>query len=163
MRTLAFGLVVASALALLGVGLAAREPERSACGTVGDRERANAPDGRRSAFVRCTPEGSAWLYVAGRESERRLVPASYGCCYRPSAQVVFRDPAWSPDSRDLAVVIAETGGTDVWVIDADGRRARRLTSGPAVERSPRWSVDGRRVSFDLEARGRVSVRVAPAT
>ena len=162
MRTLAFGVVAAAALGLLGVGLAAREPERSACGRVGDRERASSPEGWRSAFVRCTPEGSVWLYVAGRGSERRLVPASYGCCYRPSAQVVFQDPAWSPDSRRLAVVIADTGGTDVWAIDVDSRRARRLTSGPAVERSPRWSSNGRRVSFELETGGRISVRVTPA-
>jgi Tol biopolymer transport system component len=35
-----------------------------------------------------------------------------------------------------------------------------LTSGPAVERSPRWSANGHRVSFETETRGRTSVRVA---
>lgn len=154
MRTLAFGLVVAAALALLGVGLAAREPERSACGAVGDRERATSPDVQRSAFVRCTREGSAWLFVEERGRERRLVPARFNCCYRPSESVVFRDPAWSPDGRRIAVVIEDVGGTDVWAIDVASRSARRITSGPERERDPRWSRGGRAITFRTET-GRV--------
>jgi hypothetical protein len=154
----------ASAVAaiVLGVtlGVAAGGSERSACGDVGDRQRVASPDGRRIAFVRCSTAGSAWLYVADAASERRLVPASYGCCYRPSADVVFRDPAWSPDGRRVAVVIEDAGGTDVWTISLDGRAARRITSGPARERSPRWSRDGRRVSFATETGSMASVTVA---
>jgi Tol biopolymer transport system component len=154
MRTLALGLVLAAAVGLLGVGLAGREPDRSACGDVGDRERAISPGRGRSAFVRCTPEGSAWLYVEERGRERRLVPARFNCCYRPSESVVFRDPAWSPDGRRLAVVVEDVGGTDVWVIDAAGRSARRITSGPERERDPAWSRGGRAVTFRTET-GRV--------
>jgi TolB protein len=149
-----------AAVGLIGAGLAARGEERSACGDVGDRERVASPEGARSAFVRCTSTGSAWLYVAGKGAERRLAPASYGCCYRPSGRVVFRTPAWSPDGRRLAVVIEDVGGTDVWVLDANGRTARRVTSGPARERAPHWSADGRRVTFTTETGGRASVPVA---
>jgi TolB protein len=157
MRVLVAGAAAMVAAAVIAVAVAARGSDRSACGDVGDRERVASPDGARSAFVRCTSEGSAWLYVANRGSERRLVPTSYGCCYRPSSRVVFRTPAWSPDGSRLAVVIEDVGGTDVWVIGADGRRARRLTSGPEVEQSPRWSADGRRISFETDTRGRTSL------
>ena len=160
MRVLVAGAVAVAVAALIGVAVAARGSDRSACGEVGDRERVASPDGVRAAFVRCSSEGSAWLYVAANGSERRLVPTSYGCCYRPSSRVVFRTPAWSPDSRRLAVVIEDAGGTDVWAIGVDGRAARRVTSGPARERSPRWSADGRRVSFATETGARTSVPVA---
>ena len=160
MRVLVAAGAAVVAAAVIAVAVAARGSDRSACGEVGDRERVVSPDGARSAFVRCTSEGSAWLYVETRGAERRLVPASYGCCYRPSSHVVFRMPAWSPDGSRLAVVIEDVGGSDVWVVDTTGRSARRLTSGPAVERSPRWAADGRRVSFETETAGRTSVRVA---
>jgi Tol biopolymer transport system component len=161
MRPLLAAAVVLGGVGLIGAGLAARGHDRSACGRVGDRERVVAPGGARSAFVRCTSEGSAWLYVAEGARERRLVPASYGCCYRPSSAVVFRTPAWSPDGRRLAVAIEDVGGTDVWVLDARGRAAHRITNGPARERNPRWSADGRRIAFETETSGSASV-AAPA-
>jgi Tol biopolymer transport system component len=147
----------ASALCVLPTS-AARHGDRSACGAVGDRERTVSPQGR-VAFARCTPEGSAWLYVVERGRERRLVPARFDCCYRPSQSVVFRDPAWSPDGRTIAVVIEDVGGTDVWAIDAAGRSARRITTGPGREREPGWSADGRSVSFRTETGGVASARL----
>lgn len=159
-RRLAIGAVAAAVLALLGLGLAARDAERSACGDVGDRERVASPNGTRSAFVRCDAAGSAWLFVEEQGIARRLAPSSYGCCYRPSSRVAFRMPAWSPDGRRLAVVIEDVGGTDVWVLDADARRARRVTSGPARERAPRWSRDGHRLTFRTET-GRLATVAAP--
>jgi Tol biopolymer transport system component len=145
------------------VAVAARGSGRSACGEVGDRERVASPDGRRTAFVRCTAEGSAWLYISAGGGERRLAPGDYGCCYRPSSRVVFRAPAWSPDGRRLAVVIEDVGGTDVWTLEADGSRARRVTTGPAVERAPRWSPDGRTIAFRTETGSLASIAVPGAT
>lgn len=157
MRFLVGAGAVIAAAAVIGAGVAALGPERSACGEVGDRERVVSPDGGRSAFVRCTKAGSAWLYVAEGEAERRLLPGRYGCCYRPSARVVFRTPAWSPDGRRLAVVIDDVGGSDLWAIDVRGRGARRLTSGPAHERAPHWLAGGRRITFETETGGSGSV------
>ena len=159
MRRVVPAAVVAAIVTAVAFGLAAGGSERSACGEVGDRERVASPEGTRVAFVRCSADGSAWLYVRDDGRERRLAPASYGCCYRPSAAVVFRDPAWSPDGRRIAVVIEDTGGTDVWTIGVNGRAARRVTSGPAKERDPRWSSDGRSVSFETETGGRMSLSV----
>jgi Tol biopolymer transport system component len=159
MRPLLAAAVVLGGVGLIGAGLASRGPDRSACGRVGDRERVAAPGGARSAFVRCTMEGSAWLYLAEPGREQRLLPAGYGCCYRPSSRVVFRAPAWSPDGRRLAVVIDDVGGTDVWVLDARSKAAQRLTNGPARERDPRWSADGRRIAFVTETSGVASVAV----
>jgi Tol biopolymer transport system component len=153
------GAIAAATVVVIALGFATSaddtEPARSACGTVGDRQPVPSPDGRRLAFVRCTPEGSAWLYVSERgEAARRVVPRRFNCCYRPSDAVVFADPEWSPDGRRLAVVIADVGGTDVWVIAPAQLSARRVTAGPARERDPRWSADGRRISFRTET-GRV--------
>ena len=159
MRVLVAIGVALGAAGIVAVALAARGGDRSACGEVGDRERVTAPDGGRVAFVRCAKDGSAWLHVAEGGRERRVAPASYGCCYRPSSGVVFREPSWSPDGRRLAVVIEDVGGTDVWMFDPSGRSARRVTSGPARERSPGWSRDGRSVTFVTETGAVATVAV----
>jgi Tol biopolymer transport system component len=56
-------------------------------------------------------------------------------------------------------VIEDTGGADVWTLDATGRQARRVTAGPAVERAPRSSRDGRRIAFRTETGSVASVAV----
>ena len=59
----------------------------------------------------------------------------------------------SPDGRLVAFTLRTTdveankGKTDVWIVGADGRGARRLTSHDANDGSPRFSPDGRFVLF----------------
>jgi Tol biopolymer transport system component len=44
------------------------------------------------------------------------------------------DPAWSPDSRRIAFV----RDGDIYLIDPDGRRLRKLTRGPGDDEFPGW-------------------------
>ena len=68
------------------------------------------------------------------------------------------DPSPSPDGKWVAYVLRSTdleanrGRTDLWVVGIDGKGARRLTSSPENESSPRWAPDGRSLYF-LSARG----------
>ena len=43
---------------------------------------------------------------------------------------------WSPDGRRLAFISGREGTETVWIVDATGRNARRLTSGPST--NPTW-------------------------
>jgi Tol biopolymer transport system component len=153
--------LLAAGVAVYAFGDDGRSP---GCGDPGERQRITSSAGG-TAFVRCDADGSAWLYVApaaGAEP-RRIAPERYGCCYRPSESVVFRDPAWSPDGRRIAVVVDDVGGSDVWVVEASGRAAARVTSGPARESRPRWSPDGRRVTFRTETGGVATADVPGAS
>jgi dipeptidyl aminopeptidase/acylaminoacyl peptidase len=64
-----------------------------------------------------------------------------------------RDPQISPDGKWVAYtlssvdVAADKSDSDVWMVSWDGSRQVRLTSSPESENAPRWSPDGRYLSF----------------
>ncbi|WP_235215262.1 amidohydrolase family protein [Phaeacidiphilus oryzae] len=62
-------------------------------------------------------------------------------------------PAFSPDGRTLAVCGYQDGGFHLWLLDADGSRPRRLTSGPWDDRGAAWSPDGSLLAFSSERGG----------
>lgn len=88
-----------------------------------------SPDGTRIAWSR---QGTIYVMNADGSGKRRLSPAGANA----------RAPRWSPDGTKLAYE-ANLGPWEVHVIDADGRRDRRLTSG----REPWWSPSGQKLSF----------------
>lgn len=59
-----------------------------------------------------------------------------------------RTPAWAPDGRRLAFTSYRDGGPAIWVMDADGANARRVTTpGDHGDYFPRWSPDQRTLAF----------------
>jgi Tol biopolymer transport system component/C-terminal processing protease CtpA/Prc len=72
-------------------------------------------------------------------------------------QPYFRTPALSPDGRLLAFVYA----ADIWLVDAQGGSAERLTAHPAGHSSPRFSPDGTQLAFSSTRTGGGDVYVLP--
>lgn len=64
-----------------------------------------------------------------------------------------RDPQISPDGKWVAYTVtsvdvtADKSDTDVWMASWDGKQQLRMTSSPDAENAPRWSPDGRYLSF----------------
>ena len=62
------------------------------------------------------------------------------------------DPQISPDGKHIAFVRrhfdikSDTARDAVWLMDADGKHARPLSSAPVSTR-PRWSPDGSRIAY----------------
>ena len=63
-------------------------------------------------------------------------------------------PAWSPDGTSIAVVsdrepgnLDRYGVADIWVVPADGGRARKVTASSGPVAHPAWSPDGNFIAY----------------
>jgi Tol biopolymer transport system component len=110
-----------------------------------------------------SPDGTRIVYTLRRLDRRHH--------FRPSLYVMSADggesrliardagdAAWSPDGRRIAFVsVRDRNGEtcydqcdyrgELYVMDADGTNAVRLTRNRGDETSPTWSTDGRRIAF----------------
>ncbi len=57
------------------------------------------------------------------------------------------DGAWVAYSVSSVDTTADKGDTDIWMASWDGQRQLRMTTSPEGESAPRWSSDGRYLSF----------------
>ncbi len=81
---------------------------------------------------------------------------------------MVRAPRWSPDGTRLVFEMREHEQADLYVVDAAGEPARRLTQDPADEVTPAWSPDGKWLYFGANRAGtwqiwKMPVEGGPAT
>jgi dipeptidyl aminopeptidase/acylaminoacyl peptidase len=79
-----------------------------------------------------------------------------------------REVAWSPDGNRIAFSKSDgRWGAAIYVIDADGANARRLSPEGTYDATPAWSPDGRRIAFenrrDNQSGGHIFVMNADGT
>jgi Tol biopolymer transport system component len=131
---------------------------------LGDDEPVYSPDGTEVAFIRAlgplvtnqsgddVPSDCAiWIGAVATGTVHQVTTNTHPPCDREIL------PRWSPDGRRLTYwrELAEKGslvGTSVYVLDADGSHARRLTKPSMFAAEPDWSPDGRWIVFSTHAR-----------
>jgi TolB protein len=114
-----------------------------------------APDGTRLAYVSFERRKPV-VYVQSLMTGKRTAVANF--TGSNSA------PAWSPDGRRLAVVLSKDGGSQMFVINAEGNGgAQRLTTSAGIDTEPNWSPDGQWILFTSDRGGSPQIYRMPAT
>jgi TolB protein len=104
-----------------------------------------SPDGKRIAYVSFESKKPI-VYVHSLSENKRQVVASF----KGSNSA----PAWSPDGKTIAVVLSVEGGSQIYLINADGSGPRRrISTSQSIDTEPRYSTDGKFIYFTSDRGG----------
>jgi TolB protein len=104
-----------------------------------------SPDGTRLAYVSFEQKKPVVYVQSLITGSRQAVANFWGS---NSA------PAWSPDGRRLAVTLTKDGGSQIYLISAEGGGTpMRLTNSSAIDTEPNFSPDGKSIIFTSDRGG----------
>jgi len=104
-----------------------------------------SPDGQWIAYVSFEDHLSAVYVQRVLTGQRTRVSMRAG---------INGAPAWSPDSRKLALTLSgDTGHPQIYILDLASQRLTRITDVPAINTEAAWSPDGRYIYFTSDRAG----------
>jgi TolB protein len=70
-------------------------------------------------------------------------------------------PAFSPDGKQLAMVLSKDGSPDIYVLDLASRKLRRITRHYGIDTEPAWTPDGKSIVFTSDRGGKPQIYSMP--
>jgi len=107
-----------------------------------------SPDGTRVAWVQSTAATtSKQTYIRAVSGNAPATMVNLGS--DGYAQRTDSHPAWSPDSKTLALFSAADGKdqNQLWTVSADGSNPKKLTNLTGYAARPRWARDGKQIAL----------------
>jgi dipeptidyl aminopeptidase/acylaminoacyl peptidase len=106
-----------------------------------------SPDGKSVAFTVQTVD----LAANTKPGNIYVVPVDAGSPVRiTNAGGVNQRPRWSPDSKSIAFISDRGGSSQVWLMDADGKNPRQITTLSTEADGVTYSPDGKNLVFTSE-------------
>jgi len=116
--------------------------------TYGDLNAQPDPVGTRIVWASWrTGFGEIWLSDAAGENPSQITHLNQ----------FSGSPRWSPDGQWISFDFNTSSGSQIYVIDPDGRRLRPITNTPNANVRPSWSRDGNSIYFTSDRTGRFEV------
>src|SRR3989441_2639975 len=126
---------------------------------------ATAPGGRRAVaevfvqgeiVVASSRTGRFQLYAAERANLAQLRKVM-------DDTAVATEPAFSPDGSRIAFTSTRDGQPEIYIMDADGTGAARLTNSPGADGDASFTADGQAVVFHSQRTGHRQIFLQPIT
>jgi eukaryotic-like serine/threonine-protein kinase len=123
---------------------------RSLGGSVGAVDVAVSRGGNRLVYSQETTDWDVWRLDLRRRAAKGEAQTRFIASTKLDA-----NPQFSPDGERVAFTSVRSGYPEIWVTDAPGGHALRLTSlgKNGYTAAPRWSPDGKTIAFDFAAEG----------
>ena len=107
-------------------------------------------DGQRVAFARTQSDETTDIYTL-------VVDTGDG----PSSASALTDDdgnetefEWAPNGRDIVYLSERDGNAEIYSIDTDDKKTRRLTQNRVPDSNPIWSLNGKQILFRSEVDGK---------
>lgn len=111
-----------------------------------------------------SPDGSKLAYVSFETRDGINKPIVYTHTLANGARTIVANqkgsnssPTWSPDSRQLAVVLSQDGVSQIYLVNPDGSNLRRVSRGNSIDTEPAFSPDGRFLYFTSDRGGTAQI------
>src|SRR5882762_6588022 len=101
-----------------------------------------------------SPDGTRMAYVSFQN--KKPAPVAN---YRGSNSA----PAWTPDGKQLAAVLTKDGGSQIYLMNADGTNLRRITFSGGMDTEPFFTPDGRSIYFTSDRGGSPQIYRMPVS
>lgn len=90
---------------------------------------------------------SLLILLVQAQQKRNLQPSDLYRLHNISSVIPSPDGKWIAYSLGTYDSTKDRQTTDIWMVSTDGKESVQLTNNPAGESSPKWSPDGRYLSF----------------
>ena len=108
-----------------------------------------SPDGSRIAYVSFEKDSKPAIYLRDMETGLRRQLTNYSG--------LNGAPAFSPDGKQLAMVLSKDGNPDIYVLNLENRRLRRITRHYGTDTEPSWRPDGQAIIFTSDRGGKPQI------
>ena len=110
-----------------------------------DRNAKWSPNGGDIVFTRQW-EDTSQICVASKQANGNWRDDVNTDCYTPKGED-NQSPVWSPDGKSLAYISFGDGNAEIYTMNSDGTKQRRLTKNNVDDLHPVWGPDGKRIAF----------------
>jgi len=108
-----------------------------------------SPDGNKIAYVSFENAGRPGIYI--RDLKSGLIQQITNFAGLNGA------PSFSPDGKQLAMVLSKDGNPDIYVLNLENRRLRRITRHYGIDTEPSWRADGQAIVFTSNRGGKPQI------